>query len=183
MAKRDVKNIKPDLDAQLNEAFNSMIGDVLADLATEANSPVFTGFLASSWRAQKTQVRQKDRVEDFEPWASIKSEHSKLNLPKGGQGWTRTKSKPSNPVIEPRFTPPTFDYKKGCFIGNQAEYSSYVVEDPRIAKYVKNDIRNTVNENFKEKKRGAIKVGSVQKKVYFGKGSRSGKKYTGTSEF
>ena len=50
---RDIKNVKPDLDAQLNEAFNSMIGDVLADLATEANSPVYTGFLASSWRAQK----------------------------------------------------------------------------------------------------------------------------------
>jgi len=183
MAKRDIENAMPDLDAQLNEAFNSMIGDVLADLATEANSPVFTGFLASSWRAQKTQVRQKDRVEDFEPWASIKSEHSKLNLPKGGQGWTRTKSKPSNPVIEPRFTPPTFDYRKGCFIGNQAEYSSYVIEDPRIAKYVKNDVKNTINENFKEKKRGAIKLGTKQKKVYFGKGSRSGKKYTGTSEF
>ena len=180
MAKRDVKNIKPDLDAQLNEAFNSMIGDVLSDLATEANSPVYTGFLASSWRAQKTQVRQKDRREDFEPWASIKKEH---DLPKGGEGWKPAGSKPSNPVIEPRFSPPTFDYKKGCFIGNQAEYSSYVVEDPRIAKYVKNDIRNTINENFKEKKRGAIKVGSVQKKVYFGKGSRKGKKYTGTSEF
>ena len=88
---RDTKNIKADLDVQLNEAFNSMIGDVLADLATEANSPVWTGFLASSWRAQKSQVQQKDRVEDFEPWASIKSEHNKLNLPKGGEGWTRTK--------------------------------------------------------------------------------------------
>ena len=180
---RDIKNVKPDLDAQLNEAFNSMIGDVLADLATEANSPVFTGFLASSWRAQKSQVAQKDRVEDFEPWASIKSEHSKLNLPKGGEDWTRTRSKPANPVIEPRFSPPTFDYRKGCFIGNQAEYSSYVVEDTRIAKYVKGEVKNTINENFKEKKRGAIKIGSVQKKVYFGKGSKKGRKYTGTSEF
>ena len=180
---RNFKKAKPDLDAQLNEAFNSMIGDILADLATEANSPVYTGFLASSWRAQKSQVRQKDRREDFEPWASIKREHSKLNLPKGGEGWTRTKSKPANPVIEPRFSPPTFDYKKGCFIGNQAEYSSYVIEDPRIAKYVKNDVKNTINENFKEKKRGAIKIGSVQKKVYFGKGSKKGRKYTGTSEF
>ena len=180
MAKRDIKNAMPDLDAQLNEAFNSMIGDVLADLATETNSPVYTGFLASSWRAQKSQVRQKDRREDFEPWASIKREH---DLPKGGEGWKPAGSKPSNPVIEPRFSPPTFDYRKGCFIGNQAEYSSYVIEDPRIAKYVKNDVKNTINENFKEKKRGAIKIGSVQKKVYFGKGSKKGRKYTGTSEF
>ena len=177
---RDIKNVKPDLDAQLNEAFNSMIGDVLADLATEANSPVYTGFLASSWRAQKRQVRQKDRREDFEPWASIKREH---DLPKGGEGWKPAGSKPSNPVIEPRFSPPTFDYRKGCFIGNQAEYSSYVIEDPNIARYVKNDVKNTINENFKEKKRGAIKIGSVQKKVYFGKGSKKGRKYTGTSEF
>ena len=177
---RNIKNAKSDLDAQLNEAFNSMIGDVLADLATEANSPVYTGFLASSWRAQKYQVRQKDRREDFEPWASIKREH---DLPKGGEGWKPAGSKPSDPVIEPRFSPPTFDYRKGCFIGNQAEYSSYVVEDTRIAKYVKGDVKNTINENFKEKKRGAIKIGSVQKKVYFGKGSKKGRKYTGTSEF
>ena len=177
---RDIRNAKPDLDAQLNEAFNSMIGDVLADLATETNSPVYTGFLASSWRAQKYQVRQKDRREDFEPWASIKREH---DLPKGGEGWKPAGSKPSNPVIEPRFSPPTFNYKKGCFIGNQAEYSSYVIEDTRIAKYVKGDVKNTINENFKEKKRGAIKIGSVQKKVYFGKGSKKGRKYTGTSEF
>ena len=180
MADRDIKNLEPDLDAQFNEAFNSMIGDVLADLATEANSPVYTGFLASSWRAQKSQVRQKDRREDFEPWASIKREH---DLPKGGDGWKPAGSKPSNPVIEPRFSPPTFNYKKGCFVGNQAEYSSYVVEDPRIAKYVKNDIKNVIDENFQEKKRGAIKLGAAQKKVLFGKGSRSGKKYTGTSEF
>ena len=177
---RDIKNVKPDLDAQLNEAFNSMIGDVLADLATETNSPVYTGFLASSWRAQKYQVRQKDRREDFEPWASIKREH---DLPKGGEGWKPAGSKPSDPVIEPRFSPPTFDYKKGCFIGNQAEYSSYVIEDPNIARYVKNGVKNTINENFKEKKRGAIKIGSVQKKVLFGKGSKKGRKYTGTSEF
>jgi len=177
---RDIKNLEPDLDAQFNEAFNSMIGDVLADLATEANSPVYTGFLASSWRAQKSQVRQKDRREDFEPWASIKREH---DLPKGGEGWKPAGSKPSNPVIEPRFSPPTFNYKKGCFVGNQAEYSSYVVEDPRIAKYVKNDIKNVIDENFQEKKRGAIKLGATQKKVLFGKGSKKGRKYTGTSEF
>ena len=177
---RDIKNVKPDLDAQLNEAFNSMIGDVLADLATEANSQVFTGFLASSWRAQKSQVRQKERREDFEPWASIKREH---DLQKGGEGWKPAGSKPSDPVIEPRFSPPTFDYRKGCFIGNQAEYSSYVIENPNIAKYVKNDVKNAINENFKEKKRGAIKIGSVQKKALFGKGSKKGRKYTGTSEF
>ena len=173
MADRDIKNLEPDLDAQFNEAFNSMIGDVLADLATEANSPVFTGFLASSWRAQKSQVRQKDRVEDHEPWAGIKANFV----------WKKKGDKPPNPEISPRFSPPTFDYKKGCFIGNQAEYSSYVVEDTRIAKYVKGDVKNTINENFKEKKRGAIKIGSVQKKALFGKGSKKGRKYTGTSEF
>jgi len=180
MAKNDLENAFPDLEAQLNEAFNATIGEVLSELATETNSPVYTGFLASSWRAQKSQVRQKDRREDFEPWASIKRDH---DLPKGSEGWKPAGSKPSNPVIEPRFSPPTFNYKKGCFIGNQAEYSSYIVESPKIAKYVKSDIKTTINENFKEKKRGAIKVGTVQKKVLFGKGSRSGKKYTGTSEF
>ena len=96
MAKTDIENIPSDLDAQLNEAFNSMIGDVLSDLATEANSPVYTGFLASSWRAQKSQVRQKDKRENFEPWASIKSDH---DLPKGSEGWKPKGSKPSKPCL------------------------------------------------------------------------------------
>ena len=177
---RDIRNIKPDLDAQLNDAFNSMIGEVLDDLATEANSPVYTGFLASSWRAQKSQVRQKDRVEDFEPWASIKRNH---DLPVGGAPWKPKGSKPPNPKIQPRFSPPTFDYRKGCFVGNQAIYSSYVIENPKISRYVKNGVKSVIDENFKEKKRGAINLGNVQKKILFGKGSKSGKKYTGTSEF
>ena len=171
MAKQDIENIKPDLDAQLNEAFNSMIGEVLADLVDE--SPVYTGFLASSWRAQKSQVRQKDRVEHHEPWAGIKANFV----------WKKKGDKPPNPEISPRFSPPTFDYKKGCFIGNQAEYSNYIIEDPGLVKYLKQDIQKTINRNFKEKKRGAIKIGSVQKKVLFGKGSKKGRKYTGTSEF
>ena len=171
MAEKDIKDIKPDLDAQLNEAFNSMIGEVLADLVDE--SPVYTGFLASSWRAQKSQVRQKDRLEDHEPWAGIKANFV----------WKKKGDKPPNPEISPRFSPPTFDYRKGCFIGNQAEYSTYIIEDPGLVKYLKQDIQKTINRNFKEKKRGAIKIGSVQKKVYFGKGSKKGRKYTGTSEF
>jgi len=171
MAKRDIENAMPDLDAQLNEAFNSMIGEVLADLVDE--SPVYTGFLASSWRAQKSQVRQKDRVEDHEPWAGIKANFV----------WKKKGDKPPNPEISPRFSPPTFDYRKGCFIGNQAEYSTYIIEDPGLVKYLKHDIQKTINRNFKEKKRGAIKIGTVQKKVLFGKGSKKGRKYTGTSEF
>ena len=170
MAKTDIENIMPDLDAQLNEAFNSMIGEVLADLVDE--SPVYTGFLASSWRAQKSQVRQKDRVEDHEPWAGIKANFV----------WKKKGDKPPNPEISPRFSPPTFDYRKGCFIGNQAEYSTYIIEDPGLVKYLKQDIQKTINRNFKEKKRGAIKIGDTQKKVYFGKGSKKGRKYTGTSE-
>ena len=171
MADRDIKNLEPDLNQEFNEAFNSMIREVLADLVDE--SPVYTGFLASSWRAQKSQVRQKDRVEDHEPWAGIKANFV----------WKKKGDKPPNPEISPRFSPPTFDYRKGCFIGNQAEYSNYIIEDPGLVKYLKQDIQKTINRNFKEKKRGAIKIGSVQKKVLFGKGSKKGKKYTGTSEF
>ena len=40
MAKRDIENAMPDLDAQLNEAFNSMIGEVLADLGTSLDSNI-----------------------------------------------------------------------------------------------------------------------------------------------
>ena len=180
MVARTLRDLPKDLDKKISRDFNDLIKKVHRTLSTKKHSPVYTGFLASSWRAQKSQVRQKDRREDFEPWASIKREH---DLPKGSEGWKPAGSKPSNPVIEPRFSPPTFDYRKGCFIGNQAEYSSYVIENPNIAKYVKNGVKSTIDQNFKEKKRGAIKIGSVQKKALFGKGSKKGRKYTGTSEF
>ena len=154
---RDIKNVKPDLDAQLNEAFNSMIGDVLADLATEANSPVFTGFLASSWRAQKSQVRQKDRREDFEPWASIKREH---DLPKGSEGWKPAGSRPDNPVIDPRF-PVGTDYKfrkANIYIGNAAEYAGYAAENPIISQFVQGEAGTIIKDNMRDK--GKIFVGA-----------------------
>ena len=154
---RDIKNAKSDLDAQLNEAFNSMIGDVLADLATEANSPVYTGFLASSWRAQKYQVRQKDRREDFEPWASIKREH---DLPKGGEGWKPAGSRPDNPVIDPRF-PVGTNYKfrdKDIYIGNTAEYAGYASENPIISQFVQGEAGKIIKDNMREK--GKIFVGA-----------------------
>ena len=154
---RDIKNVKPDLDAQLNEAFNSMIGDVLADLATEANSPVYTGFLASSWRAQKYQVRQKDRREDFEPWASIKREH---DLPKGGEGWKPAGSRPDNPVIDPRF-PVGTDYKfrkANIYIGNAAEYAGYAAENPIISQFVQGEAGTIIKDNMREK--GKIFIGA-----------------------
>ena len=157
MADRDIKNLEPDLDAQFNEAFNSMIGDVLADLATETNSPVYTGFLASSWRAQKSQVRQKDRREDFEPWASIKREH---DLPKGGEGWKPAGSRPDNPVIDPRF-PVGTDYKfrkANIYIGNAAEYAGYASENPVISQFVQGEAGQIIKDNMRDK--GKIFVGA-----------------------
>ena len=161
-----------DFEQIFNQDFNKLIRKVHKGLSTKKRSPVYTGFFASSWKAQTMGVKAKDKVENYKPWA----EFARIgkNLKKG--------EKPPS-KIEPRFSPPTFDYKKGCFVGNQAEYSNYVIEDPRIAKYVKNDIKNVIDENFQEKKRGAIKLGAVQKKVLFGKGSKKGRKYTGTSEF
>ena len=83
------------------------IRDIHDGLSSETGSPVYTGFLASSWKVRRNPIDQTDAREDFEPWASIKREH---DLPKGGEGWKPAGSRPDNPVIDPRF-PVNTDYK------------------------------------------------------------------------
>ena len=41
-----------DYEAYFDRAFNKLINKILDDLATPQNSPVYTGYFASSWKAQ-----------------------------------------------------------------------------------------------------------------------------------
>ena len=100
-------NVMNNQMAQLDADFAQTIRELHASLSTAEASPVYTGFLASSWKVRRNPIDQIDRVEDHEPWASIKREH---DLPKGGEGWKPAGSRPDNPVIDPRF-PVNTDYK------------------------------------------------------------------------
>jgi len=150
-------NVMNNQMAKLDADFAQTIRELHASLSTAEASPVYTGFLASSWKVRRNPINQTDAVEDFEPWALIKKEH---DLPKGGEGWKPAGSRPDNPVIEPRF-PVGTDYKftkANIYIGNAAEYAGYASENPVISQFVQGEAGKIIKDNMREK--GKIFVGA-----------------------
>jgi len=150
-------NVMKNQMAQLDADFADTIRDLHDGLSSETGSPVYTGFLASSWKVRRNPINQTDAVEDFEPWASIKKEH---DLPKGGEGWKPAGSRPENPVIDPRF-PVGTDYKfrkANIYIGNTAEYAGYAAESSTISEFVQGEAGTIIKDNMKEK--GKIFIGA-----------------------
>ena len=168
-------NVMKNQMAQLDADFAQTIRELHANLSTAEASPVYTGFLASSWKVRRNPIGQTDRVQDHEPWASIKREH---DLPKGGEGWKPAGSRPDNPVIDPRF-PVGTDYKfrdKDIYIGNTAEYAGYASENPVISQWVQGEAGKIIKDNMREKGKiyvgarpgsgfGKIKPGSTQRYI------------------
>ena len=168
-------NVMNNQMAQLDADFAQTIRELHANLSTAEASPVYTGFLASSWKVRRNPIGQTDRREDHEPWASIKREH---DLPKGGEGWKPAGSRPENPVIDPRF-PVGTDYKfrdKDIYIGNTAEYAGYASENPVISQWVQGEAGKIIKDNMREKGKiyvgarpgsgfGKIKPGSTQRYI------------------
>ena len=64
--------VSGDLDSKLNRDYNALIKKVIKRLSTKKRSPVYTGFFASSWKAQNVPVKPTDKVEKYQPWAAIK---------------------------------------------------------------------------------------------------------------
>ena len=133
-----LEDLPKDLDRQISEDFNELLQEIHTDLSAKGvereKIPVWTGFFASSWKIQGTPIIPTDRVENHEPWASIKRAAS-LEFFATGKS-----SRPKNPKIEPRFPigkeKRIFNYKKPVYIGNKAVYSIYVLESGRLQRYI-----------------------------------------------
>ena len=155
-------NVMNNQMAQLDADFAQTIRELHANLSTAEASPVWTGFLASSWKVRRTPIGQIDRVEEHEPWASIKREAS-IEFFKTGKS-----TRPENPVIDPRF-PVNTNYKfrdKNIFIGNSAEYAGYASENPVISEFVQGEAGKIIKDNMREK--GKIFIGA-KPNIGFGK--------------
>ena len=139
---------------QLDADFAQAIKDIHDGLSSETGSPVWTGFLASSWKVRRTPINQIDRVEDHEPRASIKRECS-IEFFETGKS-----TRPENPVIDPRF-PVGTDYKfrkANIYIGNAAEYAGYAAENSVISQFVQGEAGTIIKDNMREK--GKIFIGA-----------------------
>ena len=125
-----------DLESQLNADFNKLVRKVHRSLSTKKRSPVYTGFFASSWKAQTMGVKAKDDVYKFQPWA---------NLAREGK-----KKKPT-PKIQPRFkVDKTFNYKRSVFIGNRAKYAAYALEGGKVQYFIQGELGKLIKETMKE---------------------------------
>ena len=147
-------NVMNNTMAQLDADFSQTIRDLHDGLSSSSGSPVWTGFLASSWKVRRTPINQIDRVEDHEPWASIKREAS-IEFFKTGKS-----TRPDNPAIDPRF-PVGTSYKfrnANLFIGNTAVYAGYASENPVISNFVQGEAGTIIKDNMREK--GKIFIGA-----------------------
>ena len=95
--KRGIGQIVTDLEKQINSDYNALIQLTVEGLGTEQNSPVDTGFFASSWKASTQKVRAQDKREDYSPWSKI----YKTRTPAGDQR-VHTSKKPIGSQIKPR---------------------------------------------------------------------------------
>ena len=71
-----LQDLPKDLDRKISADFNELLQGIHTDLSSEDISPVWTGFFASSWKIQGTAIIPTDKVENYEPWATIKRERS-----------------------------------------------------------------------------------------------------------
>ena len=144
---RSIENIEKDLTGNLERDLNIFVRTVITDLSTKQNSPVDTGFFASSWTASTQRPRPDQSRKEFAPWKNIKP--------------SRNGTKASGAVIEPRFLDTlSFNFKpfSKVFIGNRSEYAARALASPRsgVPQYVQGKLGKLVNQVFKEKSKLAV---------------------------
>ena len=138
---RNIDKIIPDLENNLERDLNKLVTAIIADLSTEENSPVDTGFFASSWTAGTQRPRPDEARESVAPWSNIKP--------------TRRGARSPQAKVEPRFIDsiPKFKPFSKVFIGNRSQYAARALASPRskIPQYVQGDLRNLINQIFTDK--------------------------------
>jgi len=168
-AVRSLDLVGPDLEAYMQESFNRLILTIMRRLATKKRSPVYTGFFASSWKANTSPIKATDKVENFQPWAGLRKVK-------------RADLKNKDYKIDPRFYPPekAFNYKRRVYIGNTAEYAVYALESGKVQQFVQGpEMAKLFAEAFKQRA-PRISVGARQGIGTFG--TQAGEIYTGYTE-
>ena len=140
---RSIENIEKDLTGNLERDLNIFVRTVITDLSTKQNSPVDTGFFASSWTASTQRPRPDQSRKEFAPWSNIKP--------------SRNGTEASGAVVEPRFLATlSFNFKpfSKVFIGNRSEYAARALASPRsqVPQYVQGKLGKIINEVFTDKK-------------------------------
>ena len=139
---------------QLDADFAQTIRDLHAELSSEEGSPVYTGFLASSWKVRREPIKDRESVYNFSPWAGIRRQLDAV-WASDYEERSRNRRELSNQiaVIDPRF-PVNTAYKfidADIYIGNSAEYAGYSAEDQELANFILGKAGEIIKDNMRDK--------------------------------
>ena len=137
------RNLKQNITADVNRLVRIIVRQL------PSQSPQYTGFFASSWKASTTRPRPVDRVEDFAPWNQIKKD--------------KDKNASVQAKVQPRFSVPSFNFNDRVYIGNTAVYARYALASPsnNIPGFVQGELRYLVDFIFGDKKRPDVRVAAT----------------------
>jgi len=141
------EDITKDLKKKLNRDYNSLIKKIVKRLSTKKRSPVYTGFFASSWKAQGVPIKPTDKVEKYQPWSAIK-----IQIDAGRTTRERKALSKSLAKVEPRFEiKRKFDIKRSVYIGNKAQYSLYALESGKVQFFLQGEIGQLIKDTMGDK--------------------------------
>lgn len=144
MQKLSKAAIERDIKQSVTIDLNRLVRIIVRQLPSQ--SPQYTGFFASSWKASTTRPRPIDRVEDFSPWNRIKKDKAKNSTVKA--------------KVQPRFEVPRFSFNDRIYIGNTTVYARYALASPSntIPNFVQGELRYLVDFIFGDKKRPDVRI-------------------------
>jgi len=166
LVNHNLDDFENDYEAYFDKAFNNVVQIAVLKLSTPENSPVYTGYFASSWKArQNTPIARESRQESDRqrrtrtPWAERYKEVTTNSAGKDTQWGPMPQG--NKDYIKRRFEIPRVNFKKGpVYIGNQAYYRQYAMEDGRSIAFIQGEMRKIVDNAFQEKPRlGTIYAG------------------------
>tara|TARA_Y100000361_G_scaffold143558_1_gene150688 strand:- start:43 stop:615 length:573 start_codon:yes stop_codon:yes gene_type:complete len=158
------------------QAFNNTVSQLDADFAQTmrklhsklsekhdehtAGSPIYTGFLASSWKVRRHPINSTQSVYNHEPWADIRRQLDNVSGA-SKEIITEERRRLSNKIahVEPRF-PVNTNYKfrdADIYLGNTAEYAGYSAEDQKLSEFVGKTAGDIIKDNMRDK--GKIFIG------------------------
>ena len=139
---------------QLDADFAQTIRDLHASLSSKEGSPVYTGFLASSWKVRREPIQDRQSVYNYQPWAGIRRQLDAV-WASDKEERRRKRRELSNQIaeIEIRF-PVNTAYKfidADIYIGNAAEYAGYSAEDQRLSNFILQEAGEIIKDNMRDK--------------------------------
>ncbi len=140
--------------SQLDADFAQTIRDLHASLSSKEGSPVYTGFLASSWKVRREPIKDRESVYEVSPWSGIRRQLDAV-WASDKEERKRKRRELSNQiaVVDPRF-PVNTAYKfidADIYIGNAAEYAGYSAEDQRLSNFIQSEAGEIIKDNMRDK--------------------------------